>query len=69
MYTTMTIGAIQGIKSEFVKNFVPNEALAKPMQEFISAQTTFANAVLDTTKEVVKQSYNEYLKLFSKGDK
>lgn len=40
-----SIDAIQGAKTQFVKTFVTNEAVAKPLQTYIDAQTSFAKKV------------------------
>ena len=39
------VDAFQGAKSEFVKTYVKNEALAKPLNTYIDAQTSFAKKV------------------------
>lgn len=39
------IDAIQSVKTNFVKTFVPNEELKKPLQTYIDAQTAFAKKV------------------------
>ncbi len=44
-----TIDAIQSVKTNFVKTFVPNEELKKPLQAYIDAQTTFAKKVVQET--------------------
>ena len=43
------IDAIQGVKTSFVKSFVPNEELKKPLQTYIDAQTTFAKKIAQET--------------------
>ena len=39
------IDSIQGAKTQFVKTFVTNEAVAKPLNTYIDAQTSFAKKV------------------------
>lgn len=39
------IDAFQSTKTQFVKTFVKNEELAKPLNTFIEAQTSYAKAV------------------------
>ena len=39
------IDTFQGAKKQFVKTFVKNEELAKPLNTFIEAQTLYAKAV------------------------
>ena len=39
------VDTIQGAKTQFVKTFVPNEELAKPLQTYIDAQSSFAKKV------------------------
>ena len=40
-----SIDAIQGAKTQFVKTFAPNDEIAKPLNTFIDAQTSFAKKV------------------------
>ena len=40
-----SIDAIQGAKNQFVKTFVPNEEIAKPLTTYINAQASFAKKV------------------------
>ena len=40
-----SIDAIQGAKTQFVKTFAPNEEIAKPLNTYINAQTSFAKKV------------------------
>jgi len=46
------IDTFQGVKTKFVETYVKNEELKKPLNTFITAQTSFA-------KNVVK-SYNDF---------
>ena len=39
------IDSIQGAKTQFVKTFAPNEEIAKPLNTYINAQTSFAKKV------------------------
>ena len=39
------IDTFQSTKTQFVKTFVKNEELAKPLNTFIEAQTSYAKAV------------------------
>lgn len=39
------IDTVQGAKTNFVKTFVTNEELKKPLQTYIDAQTAFAKKV------------------------
>jgi hypothetical protein len=39
------IDSFQGAKKQFVKTFVTNEELAKPLNTFVDAQTSYAKAV------------------------
>ena len=41
------IDTFQGAKTSFVKTFVTNEELAKPLNTYIYAQTTFAKKVAE----------------------
>lgn len=44
-----SIDTIQGIKSQFVKTFVTNDELAKPLNTYIDAQKSFAKDVAQST--------------------
>ena len=39
------VDAVQGAKTQFVKTFVANDELKKPLQTYIDAQSTFAKKV------------------------
>ena len=41
------IDTFQGAKKQFVKTFVKNEELAKPLNTFVDAQTSYATAVAE----------------------
>ena len=41
-----SIDTFQGAKTQFVKTFVKNEEIAKPLQTYIDAQTSFAKKVV-----------------------
>jgi len=43
------IDTFQGVKSKFVKTFVNNEELQKPLNQFIEAQSSFAKNVAKST--------------------
>ena len=44
-----SIDAISGAKTQFVKTFVTNEAVAKPLNTYIDAQQAFAKDVAQST--------------------
>jgi hypothetical protein len=48
-YINTSIDAIQNAKTQFVKTFVTNEELAKPLNTYIDAQTSFAKKVAQET--------------------
>ena len=50
--TNMFIDTVQGAKTSFVKSFIKDEKLAKPIQAFVDAQTTFVKQVAATTLDV-----------------
>jgi hypothetical protein len=50
-YANMAIDAIQSGKSSWVNTFIKEESVSKPMQQFITAQSTF-------TKQVVKSLWD-----------
>jgi len=39
------VDTVQGAKTQFIKTFVSNEEVAKPLQTYIDAQTSFAKSV------------------------
>lgn len=39
------IDTFQGVKSKFVETYVKNEEFKKPLNQFITAQTSFAKSV------------------------
>ena len=41
------IDTFQGAKKQFIKTFVTNEELARPLNTFVDAQTSYAKAVAD----------------------
>ncbi len=41
------IDSFQGAKKQFVKTFVKNEELAKPLNTFVDAQTAYAKTVAE----------------------
>lgn len=43
------IDTVQGAKADFVKTFVNNEEIAKPLTTFINAQTYFAKQIAAET--------------------
>ena len=57
-----TIDTIQGAKSTFVKTFVKDESIAKSLQAFVDAQTTFAKQVAKTSVDVSTKVAQEALK-------
>lgn len=44
-----SIDAISGAKTQFVKTFVQNEAVAKQLQTYVDAQQAFAKTVAKST--------------------
>lgn len=50
------IDTVQGAKSTFVKNFIKDESLAKPIQAFVDSQTAFVKQVAETTFAVATES-------------
>ena len=48
-YFNTAVDSIQSAKTQFVKTFVPNEEIAKPLQTYIDAQASFAKSVVQET--------------------
>ena len=57
------IDAVQDAKANFVKTFVKNEALAKPLNAFVESQRAFAKQVSKTSLDVLTASYEAAQKL------
>jgi|LauGreDrversion2_2_1035103.scaffolds.fasta_scaffold162915_1 hypothetical protein len=51
-YVNSFIDTVQGAKTTFVKTFVPDTKVAKTLQSFIDAQTTFTKQVVATTSDI-----------------
>lgn len=52
MYADMAIDAIQSTKSTWLKTFVSDEQVRKPLQQFVDAQTAFTKQVAKTYWDV-----------------
>ena len=48
-YINTSIDTISGAKTQFVKTFVQNEAVAKSLQTYVDAQQAFAKTVAKST--------------------
>lgn len=48
-YINTSIDTISGAKTQFVKTFVQNEAVAKQLQTYVDAQQAFAKTVAKST--------------------
>ena len=51
-YVNSFIDTVQGAKTQFVKTYIQDESLAKPIQAFVDQQTTFVKQVAKTTVDV-----------------
>ena len=52
MYADMAIDAIQSTKTSWLKTFVTDEQVRKPLQQFVDAQTAFSKQVAKTYWDV-----------------
>jgi hypothetical protein len=52
LYADMAIDAIQSSKSTWLKTFVSDEQVRKPLQQFVDAQTAFTKQVAKTFWDV-----------------
>jgi len=50
--TNMFIDAVQNAKREWIKTFVKTESLAKPMNNFVDAQTTYTKELAKTATDM-----------------
>lgn len=57
-YADTAIDAVQDAKATFVKTFVTDEKLAKPLQSFVESQRAFAKQVAKTSFDVLTASYD-----------
>lgn len=48
MYANMAIDAIQSSKSSWLNQFVQDESLRAPLQQFVDAQTAFTKQIAKT---------------------
>ena len=48
-FVNNAIDTISGAKTQFIKTFVPNDELKKPLQAYVDAQTAFAKKVAAET--------------------
>lgn len=51
-YVNTFIDTVQGAKTQFVKTFVTDAKVAKTLQSFIDAQTTFSKQVVSTASDI-----------------
>lgn len=56
------IDTVQGVKTSFVDTFVKQKDIAKSLQAFIDAQTTFSKQVVKTTSDVANYATQEMVK-------
>lgn len=62
-FADTAIDAVQDAKAKFVKTYVTDESLAKPLQTFVESQRTFAKQVAKTTSDFLTASYDAAHKL------
>lgn len=61
-FADTAIDAVQDAKTTFVKTFVKDESLAKPLHNFVEAQRTFA-------KQIAKSTFDAGTALFDASQK
>lgn len=57
-----TIDTIQGAKTSFVKTFVQDKDIAKSLQDFVDAQTTFTKTVAKSAFDIGTKIAEEAVK-------
>ena len=57
------IDTIQDAKTSFIKTFVKDESLAKPLNSFVEAQRSFAKQLAKTTLDISTAFYDASQKL------
>ena len=57
-FTDTAIDTVQDAKNTFIKTFVTDEKVQKPLQSFVEAQRTFAKQVAKTTLDVSTAFYD-----------
>ena len=66
-FADTAIDAVQDAKATFVKTFVTDEKLAKPLQSFVESQRAFAKQIAKTTGDLFTASYDAAQKLVYPG--
>lgn len=66
-FADTAIDAVQDAKATFVKTFVKDEKLAKPLHTFVESQRTFAKQVAKASFDVLTNSYESAQKLMYPG--
>jgi len=69
-YADMAIDAIQSSKSAWLNTFIKEEAVRKPLQQFVDAQTSFTKQITKTwydvtgaaAKAVVEKTFTKEVK-------
>jgi hypothetical protein len=57
-FADTAIDAVQDAKNTFIKTFVTDEAVQKPLQSFVEAQRTFAKQIAKTTLDIGTAFYD-----------
>lgn len=57
-FTDTAIDTVQDAKTTFIKTFVTDEQVQKPLQSFVEAQRTFAKQVVKNTLDVSTAFYD-----------
>lgn len=67
MYANMAIDAIQDGKTAWLKSFIKDDSVRKPLQQFVEAQTSFTKQIAKTLWEVTGAAAETTVsKVFSK---
>ena len=66
-FADTAIDAVQDAKTTFIKTFVTDEKVQKPLQSFVEAQRTFAKQVAKTTLDVGTAFFDASQKLVYPG--
>lgn len=62
-FADTAIDVVQDAKTTFIKTFVKDESLQKPLQSFVESQRSFAKQIAKTCADVLTASYDAAQKL------
>lgn len=67
-YTNMAIDVFQSGKLSFLKTFVQDESVRKPLEDFVDEQSVFAKQIAKTSWETTGAITKAFVNTIFKGD-